>query len=112
MDKKITIKAQFVNRSGKPFKGENYTVKLYDWDTFSNDFLGSDTLDKNGIGYITFGLKDMNSLDSFNELNPDFYFILFHKEKEVGRSKIKPNFNLQKNNSDEVVDLGEIEINI
>lgn len=111
MNNKIVIKAKFVNQSGTPFIGHEYSVKLYDMDCLFVDYLGFDTLDKEGIGYISFDVEDIKSWNSPFETKPDFYFILYKNDKEIGRSSVIKNYDLNvRSNSGGRINIGEIKI--
>ena len=75
---KLTVTARFIRKgSDEPVTGPQYKVKLYDRDTFDDDFLGTSDLNENGEASISFYPEDFRTFDSGIETLPDLYLLLF-----------------------------------
>lgn len=86
----INVRAKFVEKkTGKPISGSGYLAKLFDRDIFKkDDFMGEGTLNGDGEVEITCDLANAGL-----EITPDLYFVLFHNEKNIFKSKVKWNVN-------------------
>lgn len=110
-DMNIEITARFIARgSDLALTGTGYTVRLYDKDIVGADFLGESALDENGVATIS---CSHSSFSEWNKLEkyPDLYFILLHDGKEILKSKLMENVDIDfqeqfKMGEGEIVDLG------
>jgi hypothetical protein len=101
MDLLVKITAQLLEKGTRlPITGEGYTVKLYDKDVFSDDFLGEAQPDEEGKIAITFNPSLISSADSPFETEPDFYFVLLRNDTLVFKSKVMEDVNLKAANFD------------
>ena len=74
----IHTKIQLIEKgTGAPFSGETVSVKLYDKDPITDDFLGEAKPDKDGNVLIKFDLNKIKSADTPFELFPDLYFRVY-----------------------------------
>lgn len=90
---KITVEAFFLEKgSGKPLSGD-YTVKMFDKDIFSDDYLGETPLSDKGEASVTFSLDKVISADSPLEKYPDLYFVLFKGTNVIYKSKVLEDLN-------------------
>jgi hypothetical protein len=110
-DMNIEVTAHFITKgSDAPLTGAGYKLRLYDKDIIGSDYLGESGLDEQGMAKIKFShssFGEWNNLEQF----PDFYFVLFQGEKEIFRSKVMENVDVDfleqfKMGEGEVVDLG------
>ncbi len=63
--------------SGTPLSGNTVSVKLYDKDPLSDDFLGEANPDEEGNVLIKFDLDKIKSADTPLEQYPDLYFRVY-----------------------------------
>ncbi len=63
--------------SGAPLTGDTVSVKLYDKDPLSDDFLGEAKPDETGEVIIKFDLDKIKSADTPLEQYPDLYFKVY-----------------------------------
>jgi len=110
-DMMIEVKIRFIAKgSDAPLTGDEYIVKLYDKDLVGSDRLGESGLDANGVATIRFShsaFGEWNSLEKY----PDFYFTLNKGGREIYKSSIMDDFDVDsleefKMGEGEVVDLG------
>jgi len=110
-DMMIEVKIRFIAKgSDEPLTGDDYKVKLYDKDLVGSDNLGESGLDANGVATIKFthaAFGEWNKLEKY----PDFYFVLDKAGKEIFKSSILDDFDVDsmeqfKMGEGEVVDLG------
>ena len=64
------------------------TVRLYDEDPLSDDFLGESTPDEEGVVRFSFSEKEFRSIDTPGEKEGDFYFVVFINGTEMYRSPV------------------------
>jgi len=109
----LTVKVKFIQRgSDLPLKGNEYTVRLYDKDLFSDDdYLGHAKLDEHGEAHIHFFPTDIANHDLGFEKLPDLYVLLFKGDVVHFQSKVWDNVDFEKIgkldiNEGEVVDFG------
>jgi hypothetical protein len=88
------VSARFVHPDGRPFTGEHYLVEIWDQDPFTDDFLGSSPLDANGVASFLCFFKDMQSLETPFETEPDIYFVIKQRKEEIFRTKVFPDVRL------------------
>lgn len=80
--------ASFVDGSGNPISGADWTARLRDRDCLLDELLGEVALDASGKATFMFNVADIKSMDSPGERNPDLYFTLYHKGHEMFRSEV------------------------
>lgn len=109
----LTVKVKFIKRgSYTPLVGDQYIVRLYDRDLFSDDdCLGRTKLDENGEAHIHFFPTDIANHDLGFEKLPDLYVLLFDGDTVHFQSKVWENVDFEKIakldfNEGEVVDFG------
>ena len=85
----IEVTAKLIAKgSDLPVNGAEYIVKLYDKDFFEDDFLGQSSLDENGELHISFNPSQLDTTDPIRETSLDFYFIVFKNGREIFKSKV------------------------
>ena len=108
----IEVTARLIAKgSDAPVTGKQYVVRLYDKDFFEDDFLGESGPDENGVVRISFNTADYDTKDVLKEKSLDFYFAVFKNGKEIFRSKVMEDVNVErfekfKMGEGEVFDLG------
>lgn len=80
--------AQFLDPQGRPLSGDEWQARIFDEDVLLDDTLGSSGLDDEGKARFLVPVADIKSIDSPGERNPDLYFRLFLRGREVFRSKV------------------------
>jgi len=109
-DMNLAVTARFISKGNDAaITGEAYTVRLYDKDIFEDDFLGESTLDENGIAKISFNHSSFSDWNTDDK--PDFYFVVFKNKKEIFKSKVMEDLDLEaiekfKMGEGEIIDLG------
>lgn len=109
----INVHAQFLfKHSGEVVYGNGYTVRLFDKDTISDDFLGETTPDKDGKVHFKINPSHFRTEDSLLENKPDFYLVVLKNGIEIFRTPVALNIDLKEdgnfNFSDgEWVDMGK-----
>jgi len=94
MTKIVKVIARFVSKkTGAPLTGEEYTVRLYDNDLVSDDFIGEGKPDKKGVVEILTDLGKTSSTDSPAEKKPDLYFEVYGKHGVIYQSKVFKNMD-------------------
>lgn len=89
MENIINIHLTLVHKdSTQPLVGDEFSVRLYDQDIISDDFLGENSLDANGHAMFPIVESDFNSADSPNEWYPDLYFIVLKDGTEIFKSVV------------------------
>jgi len=95
----MTVRVRFVKRGADaPLTGDQYTVRLYDKDLFTDDdYLGHAKLNERGEAHISFFPADVrnNGGLSFEEL-PDLYIMLFDGNTVHFQSKVWDNVDFDK----------------
>ena len=85
----IEVTAKLIAKgSDLPVNGAEYIVKLFDKDFFEDDFLGQSSLDENGELHISFNPSQLDTTDPIRETSLDFYFIVFKNGREIFKSKV------------------------
>ena len=109
----LTVKVKFIQRgSDTPLTGDEYMVRLYDRDLFSDDdYLGHAPLDEHGEAHIHFFPTDIANHDLGFEKLPDLYVLLFKGDVVHFQTKVWDNVDFDKLgkldfNEGEVVDFG------
>ena len=94
----LTVRVKFITRgSNLPVTGDEYTVRLYDKDLFSDDdYLGKATLDEHGEGHIHFFPTDITNHDLGFEQLPDLYVLLFKGNVVHFQSKVWESVDFEK----------------
>jgi hypothetical protein len=109
-DMNLEITARFIGKGNdQPLTGDTYLVRLYDKDVFEDDFLGESTLDENGVAKISFNHSSFSNWNK--DTKPDFYFVVFKHKKEIFKSKVLEDLDVEaiekfKMGEGEVIDLG------
>jgi len=109
-DMNLEVTARFIGKGNdQPLTGDTYLVRLYDKDVFEDDFLGESTLDENGVAKISFNHSSFSNLNK--DTKPDFYFVVFKHKKEIFKSKVLEDLDVEaiekfKMGEGEVIDLG------
>lgn len=109
----LTVKARFVKKgTDTPLTGQQYMVRLYDKDIFSDDdYLGQARLNEQGEAHIHFYPSDIRKADLGLEQYPDLYILLFKGDVVHFQSKVWDNVDFSKEGTlnlreGEVVDFG------
>ncbi len=109
-DMNLTVTARFISKKNDAaVTGEGYTVRLYDKDIFEDDFLGESILDEDGIAKISFNHTSFSDWNT--DSKPDFYFVVFKNKREIFKSKVTEDLDLEaiekfKMGEGEIIDLG------
>ena len=109
----LHIHARFLHRhSGLPLHGKSFTVRLYDRDVISDDFLGAGTPDAAGTVHFTVQPSDFRKEDSFFERYPDLYMVVMENDQVIYHSPVAKNTDYRKEGNfsmqgGESIDLGE-----
>jgi len=109
-DMNLEVTARFIGKGNdQPLTGDTYLVRLYDKDVFEDDFLGESTLDENGVVKISFNHSSFSNWNK--DTKPDFYFVVFKHKKEIFKSKVLEDLDVEaiekfKMGEGEVIDLG------
>jgi hypothetical protein len=109
-DMNLEVTARFISKGNdQPLTGDTYLVRLYDKDVFEDDFLGESTLDENGVAKISFNHSSFSNWNK--DTKPDFYFVVFKEKKEIFKSKVLEDLDVEaiekfKMGEGEVIDLG------
>lgn len=110
-DMTIEVMIRFIAKgSDTPLTGADYKVKLFDKDLKGDDHLGESGLDHNGVAKISFSHSAFGNWNNLEQY-PDFYFVLDKAGKEIFKSEIMDDFDIEtveqfKMGEGEVVDLG------
>lgn len=110
-DMAIEVTAGFIGKGHeRPVTGDEYTVRLYDKDVFTDDFLGESKLDENGMAKIRFTHDAFSGATHFED-RPDFYFVVLKHKHEVFKTKVMEDVDLKtvenfRMGEGEVIDLG------
>jgi hypothetical protein len=107
----IEVKVRLISKGNdEPLTGNTYSVRLYDKDVFSDDFLGESVPDEEGLAKFLFSPDDFSQPANVDD-KPDFYFVVYKNKQEIFKSKVMSNLDLS--NIDEfimkegqVIDLG------
>ena len=92
----INVHAQFLfKHSSDAVYGSDYTVRLFDKDPISDDFLGESTPDKEGKVHFKINPSLYRSEDSPLENKPDFYLIVLKNSNEIFRTPVALNIDLK-----------------
>ncbi len=109
-DMNLSVTARFISiGNDAAVTGESYIVRLYDKDIFEDDFLGESTLDENGKAKISFNHASFSDWNT--DAKPDFYFVVFKNKKEIFKSKVMQDLDVDaiekfKMGEGEIIDLG------
>ncbi|HUZ58915.1 MAG TPA: hypothetical protein VMU83_09040 [Hanamia sp.] len=107
----IEVKVRLISKGNdEPLTGNEFSVRLYDKDIFSDNFLGKSIPDEEGIARFLFSQKDFRKPAGLDD-KPDFYFVVFKDKKEIFKSKVMSNLDLSNleefiMKEGEVIDLG------
>jgi len=114
-DMNFEVTARFIGKGTDARSGTAYTVRLFDNDLLSNDFIGESELDAKGIAKISFhhaAFGDLANLETF----PNLYFVVLKNGEPIFKSKVIEDVDLEaieqyKKGEGEVIDLGTYLIN-
>jgi len=107
----IEVKVRLIGKGDdEPLSGNDFTVRLYDKDIFNDDYLGESIPDQEGVARFLFSKGDF-SRPMNSEGKPDFYFVVYHKGKQIFKSVVMTNLDLSDieefiMKEGEVIDLG------
>ncbi|MCK5059023.1 MAG: hypothetical protein KAT34_20415 [Candidatus Aminicenantes bacterium] len=108
MTQTVKVIAKFVSKkTGEPLTGEKYTVRIYDNDVVSDDFLGEGKLNNEGVVEILTDLGKALSVDSPAEKKPDLYFEVYSEHGVIYQSKVFKNVDFLQ---EDTKDFGTFEI--
>ena len=99
-----------------PVTGDEYIVRLYDKDIFSDDFLGESSPDQDGLAKFELTKQHFAGFAKLDE-KPDFYFVVYRNKREIFKSRVMKNLDLSdieefRMKEGEVVDLGTFLIEV
>ncbi|MCO6496783.1 MAG: hypothetical protein J5I50_03875 [Chitinophagaceae bacterium] len=112
----LIIKIHLIRKGDDRYvSGPKFKVRLYDKDLFNDDYLGESGV-KDGIAKFTVTKKDFGDLANLEE-KPDFYFVVYHYDKEVFKSKVMIGLDIEesadfKSAEGKIVDLGTFLIDV
>ena len=97
--------------TGTPLAGDSISVKLYDKDPLSDDFLGEAKPDQEGNVMIKFDLDKIKSADTPFEEFPDLYFRVYKGTTQYFESPLVDDIDTDKEGEfsfteGKVIDLG------
>ena len=107
----IEVKVRFIGKGhNQPVTGDAYLVRLYDKDSFADDFLGESKLDEHGVAKINFIHSAFSSAAHFDD-KPDFYFVVLKHMQQIFKTIVMDDVDLAafenfKMGEGEVIDLG------
>ncbi len=107
----IEVKVRLISKgTDEPVCGNGFSVRLYDKDVFNDDFLGESIPDEEGVAKFLFSQGDFSDVSDLDK-KPDFYFLVYHNNREIFKSKVMSNLDLTNveefvMKEGEVVDLG------
>ena len=110
-DMKIEVMIRLIAKGNDaPLTGDQYKVRLFDKDTFDDDFIGESGLDANGVARISFAHSAFGDLGNI-EVTPDFYFVVVKDNLQIFQSKVMEEIDLDaveqfRMGKGEVIDLG------
>lgn len=113
----IEVKVRLIRKGDdEPIYGNEYKVRLYDSDIFSDDFLGESVPDEEGLAKFLFSKGDFSKPIHLDK-KPDFYFVVYKNKKQVFKSKVMSNLDLSDvedfiMKEGEVIDLGTFLIDV
>jgi hypothetical protein len=108
---KIEVNIRIIAKgSDAPLTGDMYKVRLFDKDSFDDDYLGESGLDANGVAHISFTHDAFDDLAGIED-KPDFYFVVVKNDVQIFQSKVMEEIDLEaveqfKMGKGEVIDLG------
>jgi hypothetical protein len=108
---KIEVDIRIIAKgSDAPLTGSAYKVRLFDKDTFDDDYIGESGLDANGVARISFTHAAFSDLGGIED-KPDFYFVVVKNGAQIFQSKVMEEIDLNaveqfKMGKGEVIDLG------
>jgi hypothetical protein len=107
----IEVRVLLIARGNdEPLTGEQYGVRLFDKETFDDDYLGQSGLDKEGKAVFTITQEHLTGFAHLVE-KPSFYFVVYKNEQPIFTSVVMKNLDLRdieefKMKEGEIVDLG------
>lgn len=109
-DMNLIIQVRLIAKGdNKPISGNAFKVRLYDKDIFNDEFLGESDVYE-GLAKFSITQKDFTSPAGIDD-KPDFYFVVFHNQQPVFRSKVMMNLDISNieqfvMSEGELIDLG------
>ena len=89
MELLINVYAVFLHKhSSEPVHGKQYSVRLFDQDPVTDDFLGETTPDASGKVHFKIDPKQWRSEDSLNETTPDFYMVVMCEGQAIFKTPV------------------------
>ncbi len=83
------VYAQFLQQStGEPLHGNKFSVRLFDQDPVTDDFLGETKPDAEGKVHFKIDPSLYRSEDNPLEKDPDFYLIVLQEGMEIFRTPV------------------------
>ncbi len=107
----IEVKVRLISKGNdEPLTGSEYSVRLYDKDTFNDDYLGESVPDEDGVAKFLLSQGDFSQPLNLDN-KPDFYFVVYKNKQQKFKSKVMSNLDLSNieefiMKEGEVVDLG------
>ncbi len=85
----INTKIKLIEKgTGLPYSGSTISVKLFDKDPLTDDYLGEAAPDQEGNVLIKFDLDKIKSLDTPLEQFPDLYFKVYKNDIQYFESPL------------------------
>ncbi len=93
---RMTVTARLIEKGAdQPLTGKDYSVRLFDKDFFDDDFLGEARPDEDGRIHISFDPAAFDRRDPIREKSLDFYFVVYHHDQPIFRSKVMEDVNTE-----------------
>jgi hypothetical protein len=114
----LVITARFIEKGeDQPLTGDEFIVRLYDKDIADEEYLGQCMLDAEGRIEISFSHDAFVNDLVFKEARPDFFFVIFQKEKPVYTTKVLEEISLKdiqqfRMGVGEVIDIGTFLVDV
>ncbi len=90
----LEVKVRLIKKGDDaPVSGKEFSVRLYDKDVFTDDFLGECVPDEEGVAKFLFSQGDFSHPLNVDE-KPDFYFVVYKNKVEIFRSKVMSNLDI------------------
>lgn len=108
----LEVTARLIARgTDRPVTGSRYQVKLFDKDFFEDDYLGQSSPDHEGRVRFLFNPGSLDKNEPLKENSLDFYFLVYKDGKEIFRSKVMEDVQIEeveefKMGEGEVIDIG------
>lgn len=111
-DYKEIVTGRVVSSSGAPVASAK--VEMYDKDLLSNDYLGADTTDEHGRFRIGFSSSDFRNDFGLPEGRPDIFLKVKTADGATAKSEVYRELKgtLSEDDAEEVMDLGEVKVEL